>query len=85
MEKSLLSYVFPYRVITRISQETTSTEKAPEAYYHTGFSHMYSIWKHWMTKEPDNLAMLYTNNKGEANGLVELIKKVWSINIKVSF
>lgn len=62
-------------VITRISQETTTTENAPEPYYHQGFNHMYSIWKYWMTKEPEHLPTICTNNKGEANGLIELLKK----------
>nr|XP_049704213.1 fatty-acid amide hydrolase 2 [Helicoverpa armigera] len=64
------------RVITRISQQTMSTETAPQPYYHKAFNHMYSIWKHWMTKEPEDLATLCTNNKGSANGIVELLKKM---------
>ncbi|XP_075980781.1 fatty-acid amide hydrolase 2-like [Anticarsia gemmatalis] len=64
------------RVITHISQEATSTSTAPQKYYHQGFDHMYSLWKYWMTKEPEDLASLFTNGKGKANGLIELAKKV---------
>ncbi|KAJ8714862.1 hypothetical protein PYW08_004843 [Mythimna loreyi] len=63
-------------VITRISQEITTTENAPEPYYHSGFNHMYSIWRHWMTKEPEHLPSLATNNNGDANGFIELLKKM---------
>ncbi|CAH0589251.1 unnamed protein product [Chrysodeixis includens] len=64
------------RVITRISQETTSSDKAPEPYYHRGFDHMYNIWKYWTTKEVDHKDFLQTTRTGAANGLVELAKKV---------
>ncbi|KAH9637020.1 hypothetical protein HF086_007383 [Spodoptera exigua] len=70
-------------VITRISQNITTTENAPEPYYHRGFNHMYSIWKHWMTKEPEHLPSLCTNNKGEANGIIELLKKHFGKNLNV--
>lgn len=63
-------------MISKISQEVTDSANAPEAYSHEGFKYMYTLWKYWMTKEPDNTASLYTNNNGEANGFVELIKKV---------
>lgn len=68
------------RVITKISQEVTDSANAPEAYNHEGFNYMYTLWKYWMTKEPDNTARLYTNNTGEANGFVELIKKMCGLS-----
>ncbi|CAB3230212.1 unnamed protein product [Arctia plantaginis] len=64
------------RVITRISQDASSTANAPKPYYHQGFNHMYNLWKYWISKEPEDLATFYTNGNGKANGLMELAKKV---------
>lgn len=64
------------RVLTRLSQDTTSTANAPQPYYHEGFDYMYTLWKYWMSKEPEDLASLVTNGNGKANGLIELAKKI---------
>lgn len=67
------------RAISKITQELTTAD-APQPYHHEGFNHMYVLWKYWMTKEPDNTALLYTNNTTEANGILELIKKVCGLS-----
>lgn len=64
------------KVIAKIGKEVTNAENAPQPYHHEGFNYMYSLWKYWMDKEPENTAALYTNNNGEANALMELGKKV---------
>ncbi|KOB74483.1 Amidotransferase subunit A [Operophtera brumata] len=45
-------------------------------YYHAGFNHMYRLWSYWMSKEPDNYAEIFTNFNGEANCVVEFVKKI---------
>ncbi|XP_049876081.1 fatty-acid amide hydrolase 2-like isoform X5 [Pectinophora gossypiella] len=64
------------RVVTKISQDLTSTGSGPEKYHHEGLDHMYRLWYHWMSKEPDNYASLYNNGGSEAKGWVELCKKL---------
>lgn len=64
------------RVVTKLTQEADSSDKVPQQYYHKGFNHMYRLWSYWMSKEPDNYPEIFTNNLGEANAIVELIKKV---------
>ncbi|KAG6439253.1 hypothetical protein O3G_MSEX000619 [Manduca sexta] len=68
------------RVVSKITEDVSSSSNVPQPYYHEGFNYMYILWKYWMSKEPDNTAQLYTNNNGEANGIIELVKKVSIIN-----
>jgi hypothetical protein len=63
-------------VIQKLTEEAPSTDRAPKAYYHRGFDHMATLWRHAMTKEADSFPKLLANNQGEANGLLELAKKV---------
>lgn len=65
-----------FRAVNKLAQEANSSDLAPQEYYHKGFNHMYRLWSYWMSKEPDNYPELFTNNMGEANAIVELIKKV---------
>ncbi|CAK1586700.1 unnamed protein product [Parnassius mnemosyne] len=62
--------------VVRQLTEDTSPDKAPKAYYHNGFNHMYALWKHGMSKEAESFSKLLTNNQGQANALVELVKKL---------
>ncbi|XP_013190328.1 fatty-acid amide hydrolase 2 [Amyelois transitella] len=48
----------------------------PKQYYHEGFNHMFTLWKYWMTKEPEKFRWFVKNNREEANGWVELAKKL---------
>ncbi|XP_068617537.1 fatty-acid amide hydrolase 2-like [Battus philenor] len=63
------------KVIRQLTEDT-SPEKAPKAYYHSGFDHMYALWRYGMTKEAESFPRLLTNNQGQANGLLELVKKL---------
>ncbi|KAI8439156.1 hypothetical protein MSG28_013003 [Choristoneura fumiferana] len=67
------------RVVSKLSKEL-SPEKSPEAYQHEGFNHMYQLWSYWMSKEPENFASLYNNFKGEAIGIVELLRKIFCLS-----
>lgn len=71
-----LAIAITSRAIAKLTQEATSSDKAPEPYYHKGFNYMYRLWNYWISKEPDNYHELYKNNMGEANAIVELVKKV---------
>ncbi|CAH2242528.1 jg3843 [Pararge aegeria aegeria] len=64
------------KVIYKLSSQAETTDKAPKPYYHEGFNHAFALWRHGMTKEADSFAQLLANNEGEANGLVELGKKL---------
>ncbi|XP_072945029.1 fatty-acid amide hydrolase 2-like [Epargyreus clarus] len=63
------------RVVSTIRQEV-STENTPKPYHHEGFDNMYKLWNYWMSKEPENYALLLTDGQGEFNPYVELAKKV---------
>ncbi|XP_026321603.1 fatty-acid amide hydrolase 2-like [Hyposmocoma kahamanoa] len=63
-------------VIKKLTEEAPSTDKVPMAYYHEGFDHMFSIWKHGMSKEADSFPKMLANNNGEAKAFVELGKKL---------
>ncbi|XP_037293151.1 fatty-acid amide hydrolase 2 [Manduca sexta] len=68
------------RVVSKITEDVSSSSNVPQPYYHEGFNYMYILWKYWMSKEPDNTAQLYTNNNGEANGIIELVKKLFGLS-----
>ncbi|KAJ2941072.1 hypothetical protein O0L34_g10304 [Tuta absoluta] len=64
------------KVIKKITEDATSTEQAPEPYYHRGFDQIFNIWKHGMTKEKGNPAVALTNFKGEVRLFPEIFKKL---------
>ena len=64
------------RAITKLTEDTTTTDNAPKPYYHVGFNHMFALWRYWMTHEEDCFAELLTNNQGTAHFYKELPKKV---------
>ncbi|KAH9637015.1 hypothetical protein HF086_007378 [Spodoptera exigua] len=64
------------RAITKLTEDTASTENAPKPYYHSGFNHMFVLWRYWMTHEEDVFAELLTNNKGTAKFYKEFPKKL---------
>ncbi|KAL4705184.1 hypothetical protein ACJJTC_018430, partial [Scirpophaga incertulas] len=68
------------RVIRKLTEESTSTATAPKPYYHAGFNHMASLWRHQMTKEADSFPRQLANNQGEANGILELAKKMLGLS-----
>ncbi|VVC95637.1 unnamed protein product [Leptidea sinapis] len=45
-------------------------------YRHEGFNNMYQLWAYWMSKEPEKYSKIATNGKGEADGWMELLKKM---------
>lgn len=64
------------KVVARLTQQAEAPDQVPKKYYHEGFSYCTSLWRHAMSKETENFAKLLTNNMDEANGLVELGKKL---------
>ncbi|CAH0694445.1 unnamed protein product [Spodoptera exigua] len=68
------------RAITKLTEDTASTENAPKPYYHSGFNHMFVLWRYWMTHEEDVFAELLTNNKGTAKFYKEFPKKLLGLS-----
>ncbi|XP_059057655.1 fatty-acid amide hydrolase 2-like [Achroia grisella] len=68
------------RVISKLTELTPSTDKAPKPYYHEGFNHMFVLWRYWMTRETEKFPKVLTNNRGEAKALVELPKKILGLS-----
>lgn len=66
------------KVVTKLKQECKG--HSPEPYNHEGFNHMYTLWRYWMTKEPEDFAKWLKNNKGKASGLGELFKKMFCMS-----
>ncbi|XP_026495503.2 fatty-acid amide hydrolase 2-like [Vanessa tameamea] len=64
------------KVVSNLSAQATSTASAPKPYYHEGFDHCFSLWRHAMSREAESFAKLLTDNAGEAVGLLELGKKL---------
>ncbi|XP_060804794.1 fatty-acid amide hydrolase 2 isoform X2 [Amyelois transitella] len=68
------------KAIAVLANLAPSGENAPKPYYHEGFNHMYSLWRHAMTKEVDSFPKLLANNNGEAKAIVELPKKLLGLS-----
>lgn len=67
-----------FSVVQSLREGGIGAGGGPKRYWHSGFRHMYALWRHAMTKEVDSFPRLLTNNQGKANGLLELVKKVHS-------
>ncbi|CAH0400732.1 unnamed protein product [Chilo suppressalis] len=65
------------RVVKKLSEDTSVPL---HQYYHNGLEHMASLWRHAMTGEVDSFPALLANNQGEANGLLELAKKLVGVS-----
>ncbi|XP_053611056.1 fatty-acid amide hydrolase 2-like [Plodia interpunctella] len=63
------------RVISKISKDVPSAN-APKPYYHEAVSHMYDLWRYWMSQENDDYELMFTNFKGKPHWLVEWVKKI---------
>ncbi|CAG9788524.1 unnamed protein product [Diatraea saccharalis] len=62
------------RVILKLGQILPSENK-PLPYYHKCFDNIINVWKHWMSKEPEDYFNMYTDGKGKPNMLWEMVKK----------
>ncbi|RVE49890.1 hypothetical protein evm_005483 [Chilo suppressalis] len=62
------------RVVLKLG-EALPSENKPRPYYHKCFDNITNVWRHWMTKEPEDYFSMYTDGQGKPNMLWEIIKK----------
>ncbi|KAI5636580.1 amidase domain-containing protein [Phthorimaea operculella] len=73
-------------VVAKISEQVKRSDDSPKPYSHKGFNHMFRLWSHMVTKEPDDHYGIWYSNFGEkANGFLELLKKLCGMNGRHNF